>query len=84
VFARAFWGSKDPAVSVTVDVTGGSTTPPQTMKLAGSRDHDGRSTGAADTTVSLAGLPPGTYQLEVNARLASGQTARRVVPFEIK
>ncbi|HUL73869.1 MAG TPA: hypothetical protein VLT86_12245, partial [Vicinamibacterales bacterium] len=84
VFARAFWGSKDPAVTMTLTVTGSSKAAPQSLSVNGVHDQNGRLSAVIDTTVPLAGLAPGRYQLAVNARLSNGQPATRIVPLEIK
>lgn len=84
VFAHAFWGSKDSAVNVTIGVAGPSTMAPRTIALTGARNSDGHTEGTLDTSVPLSGLAAGRYQLEIMAKLASGQTAKRVVPFEVK
>jgi len=84
VFARVFWGSKDPAMSVTLAVTGPLTMPGREVGLTGARGSSGRFEGTLDTTVPMSGLAAGAYQLEISARLASGQKARRVVPFEVR
>jgi VWFA-related protein len=83
VFARAFWGSKDTAVTVTLRLTGPKSPAPQTLNLNGMRAQNGKSEAVLDTTLPLTGLAPGSYQLEVSAK-AGGQTTRRIVPFSIR
>ena len=83
MFARAFWGSKDTAVSVTLKMTGPSSPAPRALDLNGLRAQSGKSEAVLDTTLPLTGLAPGSYQLEVSAR-AGGQTAKRIVPFTVR
>jgi hypothetical protein len=83
VFARAFWGSKDSAVAVTLRLTGPSSPAPQTLNLNGLRAQGGKSEAVLDTPLALAGLAPGAYQLEVSAKVG-GQTAKRLVPFDVR
>lgn len=83
VFARAFWGSKDAAASVTLKLLGPTSQPPKTLTLTGTRAENGKSEAVLDAIVPLAGLAPGTYQLEVSAKIG-GQIAKRVVPFDIR
>ena len=84
VFAHAFWGSKDQAVSVTLNLSGPSKSSPQVITLNGSPNPSGRSEATLDTTLPLSGLAPGRYQLEVAARLPNKQMARRILPFEVR
>jgi len=44
----------------------------------------GRMEGVLDTTLPLKSLSPGRYHLAVDARLPNGQSAGRVVLFEVK
>jgi len=83
VFARAFWGSKDTAVTVTLRLTGPTSPAPQTLNLNGLRAQSGKSEAVLDTPLALAGLAPGAYQLEVSAKVG-GQTAKRLVPFDVR
>jgi VWFA-related protein len=82
VFTRAFWGSQEDAVSVTVSAAGPAASPPKTFNI--SRDKSGAAQATLDAAFPLGTLVPGRYQLVVTARLANGQTATRMVPFEIK
>jgi len=84
VYARAFWGSKGDVVSVTVGATGPTTVPPRTFDLTAARDKGGPAQATLDTAFALNALAPGQYQLDVGATLANGQTAKRVVPFEVR
>ena len=83
VFARTFWGSKDTAVGVTLKLTGPTSPVPSTLNLNGLRAQSGKSEAVLDTMLPLAGLRPGSYQLEVSAK-AGGQTAKRIVPFDVR
>ena len=83
VFARAFWGSKDTAVSVTIKITGPSSPALRTLDLNGLRAQSGTSEAVLDTMLPLTELAPGSYQLEVSAKVG-GQTARRIVPFSVR
>ncbi|HKW02066.1 MAG TPA: VWA domain-containing protein [Vicinamibacterales bacterium] len=82
VFARAFWGTKDAAVEVTLALTGTGSAP-RRLTLNGVKDQNGRSETVLDTTLPLAGLAPGKYQLDVSAKIGK-QTTKRTVPIEVR
>lgn len=84
VYARAFWGSKDASASATLTLTGPSPSSPRTITLAGARDGSGHFGAAIDSTVPLANLSPGDYQLAIAVALPNGQTTQRVVAIQIK
>ena len=83
VFARAFWGSKDAAASVTLQLTGPTSSAPRTLNLNGLRTQSGKSEAVLDSPLPLAGLTPGAYQLEVSAKVGR-DTAKRIVPFQVR
>ena len=83
IFAPAFWGSADATATVTLAVRGDATLPP-VVTTARSSAAGRRRQATIDTLFPLKALAPGSYVLEVTAALASGQTARRDVAFEIK
>jgi hypothetical protein len=83
VFARAFWGSKDASATATVSVPGTSVVP-RDATLAASSARSGGHQGTLDLELPLAGLAAGRYTLTVDVRSSSGQTAQRLVPFEVR
>lgn len=83
IFARLFWESNDMNAELTFGVTGPVDIEPQRVSLSGSAD--GRRRAAAfSTSLPLDRLTPGDYVLHVDARLPSGQTASRAVPFRVR
>jgi VWFA-related protein len=82
VFTRAFWGTKDTSIDVTVSLAGAPSTL-RTLTLTGAQTQNGHSEAVLDTTVPLTGLKPGRYQLEISGK-AGKQIVARMVPFEIK
>ncbi|MFI5177322.1 MAG: VWA domain-containing protein [Vicinamibacterales bacterium] len=84
VFAPIFWGSAEPAASVTLSVRGDGALPPVVTIAARSSGAGRQHHAAIDTPFPLKALAPGAYVLEVAAQLGRGQTARRDVSFEIK
>jgi VWFA-related protein len=56
----------------------------QTMQLAPQAGMGSRRTSLLDATVSLKGLAPGTYTLQVSGRLGTNASVRREVAFQIK
>lgn len=83
LFARLFWKGKDqPAVTVTIDGPGApvTVTPPVAVQAA----DRGRQEAVLDTTLPLKNLTPGRYHLAIDARLPNGQTAGRIVLFEVR
>ena len=82
IFARAFWGSKEGTATATISVPGTSITP-KDVTLVTESASKGRHEGTLDLQFPLAGLSAGTYTLVVDVR-TSGQTSRRIVPFEVR
>jgi hypothetical protein len=52
--------------------------------LAASSARSGGHQGTLDLELPLAGLAAGRYTLTVDVRSSSGQTAQRLVPFEVR
>ena len=87
VFSRLFWGapaSDQTEVDVTLTIRGGRPTVPQTLRLISTVVLTGRREAALDSTLPLKDLATGPHVLEVAARLANGQTARREIPFDVR
>jgi VWFA-related protein len=85
VFGRLFWGSKDAAADVTLTIADAAGRAPQVLSVPGApaAGNASRHEGTLTTLVPLRGLAVGTYTLRVEARLASGQVARKDVAFEV-
>jgi VWFA-related protein len=84
VFGRAFWRAKSsdlPVVTIAIKTMPARTNQP---KVTTSPERSGHLEGAFDGTVSLSGLVPGNYVLEVAARLGDGKPVTRDVPFSIR
>jgi hypothetical protein len=85
VFAPLFWASKDAAAQAVVSVrSGADVVAHQEIDVPGVVTKGDHRTAPARTDLSLSGVAAGQYVLSVEARLPSGQTAARTVPFEIK
>jgi VWFA-related protein len=84
VFVPVFWGSRDDTAQATLSVKGASSLIPQVLTLARSKAPNARYEATLDTTLSLAGLQAGKYLLAIDVRLSSGQTARRMIAFEVQ
>jgi VWFA-related protein len=86
VYAPIFWGSpRETTIDASVAIRHGDQAPtPRHLRVSAPENGDTHHHAAIDTTLPLAGLAPGSYVLEVQARLANGQTAKRSVAFEIK
>jgi VWFA-related protein len=85
VFARCFWGSKQPVPDVAISVKRDGALivgKPPAMTAAG--NALGKFEATATASLPLKGLAPGGYTVDVVARLTNGQTAERVVPFTVK
>jgi VWFA-related protein len=83
LFARMFYkGKDDPAVTLTITGTGAPVTVTPLVKATPA--DGGRMEAVLDTTLPLKNLAPGRYHLAIDARLPSGQTAGRIVLFEVK
>ena len=82
VYSRLFWGTKDASVDVTLTVPDSSVAP-RAFTLTGMKDRRGKSEAVLDTTLPLAGLAPGKYQLDITAKIGK-PTAKRVVPIEVR
>lgn len=83
VFAPVFWGAKDPAVDVTLTVTGGGRATTERVTLTGSATAGGRHQAALDLVVPLKDLAQGPCGIDITAHLASGPQVSRVVPCTI-
>jgi len=83
VFARTFWGAKDPTVTVALSVIGAPSVATQNLTLAGSRAPNGRWQAALDAVLSLPILS-GKYTLQIDVKTPGGQVARQTIPFEIQ
>jgi VWFA-related protein len=85
IFGRVFWkGADQPTVTLAVT---GTRVSQREMATIASRDIDkGRREAVFDTMLPLKALnaPPGQYQLAVQARRRNGQTAERVIVFDLK
>src|SRR5262249_1676289 len=84
VFAPMFWESADQSVEVTIHVDGLAEALSQTETVAASSGAGRRRQAAINTTLPVGPLAPGSYILDVTARLQSGKSAHREVAFEIK
>jgi VWFA-related protein len=82
VYARLFWGTKDPAADVTLTLIGAPSAP-RTLTLTGVKDQNGRSEAVLDTTLPLTGLAPGKYQIELIAKIVK-QMTKKVVPIDVR
>ena len=88
LFARLFYkGNGAPAVTLTITASdpgpkgpGLRTSPPVTSTAADA----GRMEAVLDTTLPLKNLAPGPYHLAIDAKLPNGQTAGRIVLFEVR
>ena len=82
VFGRAFWRARD-AVVVTLAVRNvpASLTQPALTTTAGIQ---GGREATFEAKVPLAGLATGDYVLEISARLKTGNTVTREVPFVVR
>jgi VWFA-related protein len=83
VFARAFWGSKDTSATATISAPGTSIAS-KNATLTTSSAGSGKHQGTIDLEFPLGGLAAGRYTLTIDVRSASGQTAQRLVPFEVR
>ncbi|HEY6357971.1 MAG TPA: VWA domain-containing protein, partial [Vicinamibacterales bacterium] len=85
VFAPLFWASKDAAAHAVVSLRSGTdVVAHQEIDLPGAVTKDDHRTAPARCDLSLLRMAAGQYVLSVEARLPTGQTAARAVPFEIK
>jgi hypothetical protein len=82
VYARLFWGTKDPAADVTLTLIGAPSAP-RTVTLTGVKDQNGKSEAVLDTTLPLTGLAPGKYQIELIAKILK-QMTKKVVPIDVR
>jgi hypothetical protein len=69
VFVPVFWGSKEPSVDVALAILGEHVTPARTETVTAPASANGHHRGVLNTTLSLTDLAPGSYTLEVVARL---------------
>lgn len=87
LFARLFWKGKDqPAVTLAITASDAGPKGPAlqlTLPVA-MKTVENRQEAVVDATLPLKNLSPGQYHLSIDAKLPSGQTASRVVPFEVK
>ncbi len=83
LFARLFWKGRDQP-AVTVSITGSGAPLTSTPAVTVSAADGGRQEAVLDTALPLKNLVPGRYHLVVDARLPNGQTASRIVLFEVK
>lgn len=84
VFGRVFWRSKStdlPAVAFDITPRAAAVNQPKVTMSAGPNGHQ---EAAFVGTVSLSGLVPGRYVLEVSARLGSAKPVTREVPFLVQ
>jgi VWFA-related protein len=85
VWAPVFWGSKDRSVEVSLTILhDASTVEARHVAATASGIGDNRHQATVTTSVPLAGLAPGSYDLELGARLPNGQVATRAVPFDVR
>ncbi|MGH9408066.1 MAG: VWA domain-containing protein [Vicinamibacterales bacterium] len=85
IFGRVFWkGSDQPTVTLTV--TGAGVSRHQAAPLAAGANDSGLQAAVFDATLPLKplNLTPGQYELAVDCRLPNGQTAGRVIVFDIR
>ncbi|MGH9408449.1 MAG: VWA domain-containing protein [Vicinamibacterales bacterium] len=82
VFARAFWGGKDPTAGATVSIDG--TVVLRGLTISGGAAKSGRHEGAIDAIVPLQHVLAGAHVLTVEAHLGNRRSARREVPFTIR
>jgi hypothetical protein len=78
-----FWKGKDQP-AVTMSVEGGGAPVTATPAVTVSAAEGGRQEAVLNTTLPLRNLSSGRYHLVIDARLPNGQTAGRVVLFEVK
>lgn len=83
VFVPVFWGRRDASATVTVAVPDSSIAP-QSITTTGEETTPRHRRGEATTTLPLAGLKPGAYGLKIEARLASGDVATRLIQFFVR
>jgi VWFA-related protein len=85
VCAPVFWGSKDAGLEVSLTILhDASTVATRHLPATASSSGDNRHQATVTTSVPLAGLAPGSYVLELGARLPNGQVAMRALPFDVR
>jgi hypothetical protein len=83
LFGRVFWkGSDQPTITVTLTGTGVSRT--ETAPTTSRALDNGQREAAFDTLVPLKALNAGEYRLTLEASLRNGQTASRLIVFDVK
>jgi VWFA-related protein len=83
IFVPVFWDAKDPTVTVAVSVKG-QPSKSVTADLPSASAAGNLKTASFDRELSLAGLAPGDYVLDVTASIGGKVAGTRSVPFAVR
>ena len=84
VFGRLFWDSRETSANVTVEIGNARRSVTRSLPVTGAATSGTRYQGEFDVRLPLAELAPGDYVLRVSAKIASGPTAVKELPIQIR